>query len=134
MKTNFLVSTTPSQTNLATSIILIQKGIQAQAAHLRHQEFQMGGATSLGLSSLNIHETNHESILLDHHHFKHHIIALDESTRNLIQAEYKKLVPLYCEVAENKTVSFEEKDIINTIHHVNETAENFKENVRLFFE
>lgn len=123
MRKIYLASLTPDHRGFTASAFLQVQGLDATPCHFDHADFSANELTLTTLESLGIinHVVTSQSLNLDMVR-KHQVIAFDETTRNKIQVDFGRLVPIYNEVALGQTTSIPENNIIDTIHHFQRTS------------
>lgn len=127
-----LTSSKPDHRAYAASAFLQEIGVDAHASHLESADFEPDGLTITTLASFGILGHNSESSQLTQADKDSFIVAMDEVTRNKIQEDFSKLVPLYNEVHNNTSSSLELENTINTIHHLKDSSKQVKERLHHF--
>lgn len=116
------------------------QNILISIAHLDSTNYNPEDLTLTTLSSLGI--LNHEAnitILTQSDMDSSFVIAMDNTTRNKIQEDFGKLVPIFNEVSHNNSESIkrllEEEShhhVISMIHHIHEKTPNVLKNLHKF--
>ena len=105
-------------------------------AHLIHKEFELTEKEKITLATLGITSFDQDSTPLTKADLTaSRVIAMDQLTRESIQESFGILVPLYNEIAKNRSEDVEkakENDqIISTLHYLQETAPHLLKNIKI---
>lgn len=119
----------------------VNNNILVSVAHLDSTNYIPENLTLTTLASLGIlnHETNMTFLTQDEIDSSV-VIAMDNQTRNKIQEQFGRLVPLFTEVSHNSSEGLkrllEEEShhhVISTIHHIHEKTPNILKNLNNFY-
>ena len=96
--------------------------------------------TYVALSALGIYVHDYQPKPFTKDMMSFVVVAMDEPTRNKIQAEFEKLVPLFSEVAHMETASIQRRttnstvldtnNVVATVNHIYDAMDEFVKNIK----